>query len=200
MATRTEMTKDHFKCAIWDESSILDTLVNEAMELKEKIENARKREDYGTYKNLILAFKEIVNLIHEEKEKTKWVDMYSHYKMKIDEEFQEVISTWKQRGDDVSEHKIYKVEKEITDKPTYNLYFDISTNNTMKEHPSTIYYKDKIYYNYGNIEQISKYIIDIIGKDKVKIYGDTRTFGMGVYDYLKDIGFDVQPIELGNSK
>ena len=124
MATRTEMTNDKFKCMVWDDKSILDTLQHEAIELKDKIENARNKGDYGTYKNLILAFKEIINLIHEEKEKTEWKDMFSHYKMKIDDEFQDVVSTWRQRGEDIEDHKVYKIEKEICNLPISRITLD----------------------------------------------------------------------------
>ena len=42
---------------------VLDTLVSEIEELTPKLEKLRKSEDYGTYKNLINAYKEILGLI-----------------------------------------------------------------------------------------------------------------------------------------
>jgi len=42
---------------------VLETLVSEIEELTPKLEKLRKSEDYGTYKNLINAYKEILGLI-----------------------------------------------------------------------------------------------------------------------------------------
>jgi len=42
---------------------VLETLVGEIEELTPKLEKLRKSEDYGTYKNLINAYKEILGLI-----------------------------------------------------------------------------------------------------------------------------------------
>ena len=117
MANQITTTPESIKIQFWDDKSILDTLQYEAMELKDKIENARKREDYGTYKNLILAFKEIINLIHEEDDKSKWKEFSSHYydgdkAIKGENEY---IATWEQNGNnDIRNHRIFKVEKEIS--------------------------------------------------------------------------------------
>lgn len=111
MASWTENTKDSIKSEIWSENSILDTLQHELLELKDKIESARNKGDFGTYKNLILAFKEVVHLVNEEKEKTEWKEMFSHYyEGKYMDEY---IATWEQKGNDIRKHKIYKVSEEL---------------------------------------------------------------------------------------
>jgi hypothetical protein len=75
MASRLEHTKDGIKAEVWGENSILDTLQHELLELKDKIESARNKGDFGTYKNLILAFKEVVHLIHEEEERSNTLNI-----------------------------------------------------------------------------------------------------------------------------
>jgi hypothetical protein len=111
MATRTEITEKGIRSEVWGEDSILDTLQHELLSLKDKLESARIREDYGTYKNLILAFKEVVHLINEEKEKTEWKENFSHY---YDGKYMdEYIATWEQKGNDIRNHKIYSVSEEI---------------------------------------------------------------------------------------
>jgi hypothetical protein len=144
-----------------------------------------------------LAFKEVVHLVHEEEEKVKWVDMYSHYKTEIDGEISEVVSTWKQRGEDISEHRLFKVEKEIINKPVYSLYYDVSRNDTMKNNnPTTIFYKDKIYYVHTNLKETAEYIKKLIGEDKVNIYGDKTHLGMALSDYLKELNIEVNPMKI----
>jgi len=48
-------------------SSSLETLKNEQELLVEKIAITRARCDYGSYRNLIVALRDITKLIHEEK-------------------------------------------------------------------------------------------------------------------------------------
>lgn len=86
-------------------------LENERIALEDKITKAREGNNENTYKNLIQAYERVLELIRKE---NLWSDMYSHYKMKIDGEFQEVVSVWQQKGEDIRNHRIFKVEKEIT--------------------------------------------------------------------------------------
>lgn len=160
MASRTEMTEKGFKSEVWDENSILDTLQHELMELKDKIESARNKGDFGTYKNLILAFKEVVHLVHEEEEKVKWVDMYSHYyegneSIKGENEY---VATWKQNfKGDITEHRIFKVEKEIK----RSEYILLKSNEVIIDCSDTDEYKSV---NFSLPKSISK-----INKDKIKV-------------------------------
>ena len=116
MKNQVTTAKESIKCEFWNEDSILSTLQHELMELKEKIESARKREDYGTYKNLILAFKEVIHLIHEEEEKTEWKDMSSKYKT----DGKDMISLWEQKGKDIRNVKEY----EVINKPYITIKLD----------------------------------------------------------------------------
>lgn len=82
-------------------------LENEKIELEKKIIQARENGSENTYKNLIQAYERILELIRKE---NKWEDKYSHYKLKNDNgELEEVVSTWKQKGEDIRNHKTYKV-------------------------------------------------------------------------------------------
>ena len=96
-------------------------LENEKIALENKLIKARDNDNENTYKNLIQAYERVLDLIRKE---NVWTDMYSHYKMKIDDEFQEVVSTWKQKGEDIKDHKIYKIEKEICNLPVNRITLD----------------------------------------------------------------------------
>lgn len=50
-------------------NGVMGTLKNEVKCLIPKIEKARDKDDTGTYKNLILAFKEVLNLIYASKDR-----------------------------------------------------------------------------------------------------------------------------------
>lgn len=65
-----------------------------------------------------MALSEVTRLI----EKESWKDMYSHYQLKDSNgEFQEVVSTWRQKGEDIRNHHIYKIDGEI---PTVKIKID----------------------------------------------------------------------------
>lgn len=84
-------------------------LENEKIELEKKIIQARENGSENTYKNLIQAYERILELIRKE---NKWEDKYSHYKLQNDNgEWEEVVSTWEQKGEDIKNHKTYKVVK-----------------------------------------------------------------------------------------
>ena len=101
-------------------------LENEKIVLEEKITEARNNEKENTCKNLIQAYERVLELIRKE---NIWTDMYSHYQMKIDDDFQEVVSTWQQKDEDIREHKIYKIEKEITN----DISMDDKTLNSIED-------------------------------------------------------------------
>lgn len=98
--------------------SLIESLVKEENELLKKIEKSRENNDYGLYKNLIRALTDVTTLKQREMvniPRERWIDMFSKHKMDIDGEMAEVISIWKQKGGDIKNHRIYKVEKEIID-------------------------------------------------------------------------------------
>lgn len=97
---------------------LLEALQNEQTQLLNKLAKIRQEDNYGTYKNIIMALSEVTRLI----EKESWRDMYSHYQLRNDDfEFEEVISTWKQKGEDIRDHHIYKIDGEI---PTVKIKID----------------------------------------------------------------------------
>jgi len=133
-------------------------LENEKLALEDKLVKARDGSNENTYKNLIQAYERVLELIRKE---NVWTDMYSHYKMKIDDEFQEVVSTWKQKGEDIKDHKTNKEIGEI-----YKCIYE----NTMRS--ETLIELEKIMYVSFDIKngfhEILKYISDLwnhISKD-----------------------------------
>lgn len=59
-----------------DNFDLLNELKNEQVLLLEKVRKAREEDNIGTYKNLILALKEVTYLIQNEKVKLKSEKMY----------------------------------------------------------------------------------------------------------------------------
>lgn len=107
-------------------------LENEKLALERAIEETRKRGRENTYKNLIQAYERILLLIDKE---NKWESMYSHYGFKNDEtgEFEDVVSTWEQKGEDIRNHNVYKIEKEIsTPKVSVTVNEPIISNDKIK--------------------------------------------------------------------
>lgn len=167
--------------------SLLKTLLNEQNQLLKKIEKARNEDNYGTYKNLIQALSEITRLVNNE----RWEDKSSYYK--TDEG--EFVSTWEQKGKDIRNHKIYKIEKEIKQE-TYNLYIDWERDLTKTK----VYYKDCMYgVQLEKYNDIRDFIIkNIIKNDNVNIYIDCCAVGLGIADSFNELGYKVQDTRLIN--
>lgn len=120
MSSKITTTDDGIKCEVDKELSLLEALQNEQTQLLKKLAKISQgdTDNYGTYKNIIQALSEVTRLI----EKESWRDMYSHYQLRNDDfEFEEVISTWKQKGEDIRDHHIYKIDGEI---PTVKIKID----------------------------------------------------------------------------
>ena len=114
--SRVITSKDSIKIEF--NKPLLEALQNEQSQLLQKLAKIRQEDNYGTYKNIIMALSEVTRLI----EKESWRDMYSHYQLRNDDfEFEEVISTWKQKGEDIRDHHIYKIDGEI---PTVKIKID----------------------------------------------------------------------------
>lgn len=89
---------------------LLKALIKEQHELLLKLEKIRKEDNYGTYKNIVNALSEVTRLIEHSTPIDKWEQHYSSYKKKNDNgEWEETISTWEQKGEDIRNHKTYKV-------------------------------------------------------------------------------------------
>lgn len=112
MSSKITYENDKITCEVSKELSLLEALQNEQTQLLKKLAKISQgdNDNYGTYKNIIQALSEVTRLI----EKESWKDMYSHYQLKDgDGEFQEVVSTWRQKGEDIKDHHIYSISGEI---------------------------------------------------------------------------------------
>lgn len=82
---------------------VLLNLKNEVGLLNNKIANTRNQENFGTYKNLIQAYSEILKLI----ERYDWQLKYSEYS--IDEGKQ--VAVWEQNGEgNIRNHKVWNIK------------------------------------------------------------------------------------------
>jgi hypothetical protein len=126
--------------------------------------------------------------------RTYWKDMFSHYYdgREVEKGDNEYIATWKQKGDEIKDHKIYKVIEDLSNKPTYDLYFDIERRDD-GNCKCRIYFKDKVNGIVGDYKFVAKYISDLCFNEKVNIYGDTFGLGLGLADQLKVLGHIVKP-------
>lgn len=117
-SSRITISEDSMKVEF--NKPLLEALQNEQNQLLQKLAKISQgdKDNYGTYKNIIQSLSEVTRLI----EKESWKDMYSHYQLKDSNgEFQEVVSTWKQKGEDIKDHHIYRVSGEI---PTVKIKID----------------------------------------------------------------------------
>ena len=81
----------------------IDNLKEEAKMLDESISKTRDRGDFGTYRNLIKAYSDILLLI----DRYDWQQKYSEYT--TDEEKQ--IAVWEQNSDgNIRDHKVWTVK------------------------------------------------------------------------------------------
>lgn len=90
--------------------------LNEELEkLKKKIAKERENDNIGTYKNLIQAFRNVLDLVNEEENKlNEWKQMYSVYtNVKLDKK---QISVWEQNSkNEIRNRRLFNIEKEIID-------------------------------------------------------------------------------------
>lgn len=117
-SSRITISEDSMKVEF--NKPLLEALQNEQNQLLQKLAKISQgdKDNYGTYKNIIQSLSEVTRLI----EKESWKDMYSHYQLKDSNgEFQEVVSTWRQKGEDIRNHHIYKIDGEI---PTVKIKID----------------------------------------------------------------------------
>ena len=106
--------------------SLIESLITEEQELLIKIEKSRDNNDFGLYKNLIRALTDVTMLKQRELDrlpKETWKDNFSHYYegREVESSNNEYVATWEQKGDEIKNHKVYKVEKEI---PTIRVEID----------------------------------------------------------------------------
>lgn len=167
-------------------NSLLESLINEENELLRKIKYSRDNKDFGTYKNLIRALTDITTLKNRELDrlpKDKWESLYSHYKEKNENgDFEDMVATWEQKGDDIRNHKIYKIEKEIS-KPVEKVYIDVSRDSN---YPTKIYTNDTVTtLSYKNVNMLADYLYSTYKNKNVELYVDEGTIGKCLIDLLK---------------
>lgn len=124
-----------------DESlNTLGFLNKEKTSLEQKISEMLKKGDIETYKNLIIAYKEVLRLIKDE---DVWQEKFSHY----NSDGKELISTWEQKGEDIRNKKTYEVKevkKVIKDNKILTKQYVETTAMINKTTPMIVYYeKDK---------------------------------------------------------
>jgi hypothetical protein len=113
-------------------------LENEKVALEEKITEARNKGNENTYKNLIQAYERVLELIRKE---NVWTEFSSHYydgeeSIKGENEY---VATWKQRNDgEIKDHKIYKIEKEVTPSSMLKVNIEIDKNYIIDGNTLTI--------------------------------------------------------------
>lgn len=169
---------------------LIEQLKIEETKLMEKISNT---ENEATYRNLIRNLAEVTQLRQREE---KWTQMYSKYETRSNdkEDFIPVISIWEQKGDEIRNHRIFEIAREIDNKE-YELYFEADYRMNSKREPifseCNIYFNGELIKLSGNMEGISEYIITLIKDKKVKIYGEDIGVGYGLVNILKSKGIEV---------
>lgn len=109
-----------YKNKITDEISmstnLVDILNNEINCLIKKIEKAREGDNIGTYKNLIIALKDVVKLRNEELS-NDYKLIYSEYRTEVSGDnqgnvnYQKQVAVWEQNGDGlIRNHKVWNVQ------------------------------------------------------------------------------------------
>lgn len=159
---------------MYKNDELLTSLKKEQTELLKKIEDKRKSGDYGTYKNLINALKEVVYLIErydrEPLEKPiTWELKYSNYK--TDDNIP-MISVWEQNDNgEIKNTKQFRLYDEKLLKMIIKLLNQIDISDLVDEqgHPfkNNKYYSDLI--NYLQLQDIKN---KLFGNDNGSIYID----------------------------
>lgn len=91
----------------------ISNLKKEAELLDNKIAAMNTREDFGTYKNLIQVYSEILRLI----ERYDWELKYSEYTTGYDRQ----VAIWEQNGDEnIRNHKVWNVVPDVISEKDYH--------------------------------------------------------------------------------
>lgn len=136
MSSKITYENDKITCEVGKELNLLEALQNEQNQLLNKLAKIRQEDNYGTYKNIVMALSEVTRLIEKNTPIEKWEDRYSHYREQKDNgEWEETISTWQQKGEDnIKDHKIYKIDSEIIkNKKAKTFYGNFEFHKNMEE-------------------------------------------------------------------
>ena len=173
-----------------DKSEFLE---HERLSLQKRLSQSLSGNNIGTYKNLIQAYEKILSLQSQE---DKWVQMYSKYETRSKEEddFIPVVSTWEQKGDEIRNHRIFEIVKEVDNKE-YELYFEANYRMNIKREPifseCNIYFDGELIKISGCMDGIAERIVNLIKDKKVKIYGEDIGIGLGLVHILQSKGIEV---------
>lgn len=116
-----------------------DFLEHERLELQTRLMQSLDGNDIGTYKNLIQAYERILMLQSQESNKPKeeWALMYSDYKTNgdnsEDEKLIRIVAVWEQKGDEIRNHRMFEVKREVEYNDTYGSKGEVGSNPIMAE-------------------------------------------------------------------
>lgn len=145
-------------------------LRNEQQLLLEKMKSALDENNVGTYKNLVLALKEITSLVQKE----EWTQKWSKYSC----DNKEYISVWEQHETEIKNHRKFELEGKK------QLYIDFGRDITK------IYFNNKItYIKNPPVNLVADTIISLLGGDNnIEICGDFNGLGITLLDSLRSKG------------
>lgn len=167
----------------------LESLNKEKTSLEQKISETLKRGDIGTYKNLIIAYKEVLRLIKDE---DTWQEKFSHYYSNG----KELMSTWEQKGEDIRNEKIYEVKEVIKNKLIYlNTIGGRSVASSNRELTFQTINEDKcinaelniyIYKNYAHTirVKVNDSIVKEGDKDFISAINDNGKITLNITEYI----------------
>lgn len=149
---------------------LIFALKNEQNLLLKKMKRALDENNVGTYKNLVLALKEITGLIQKE----EWTQKWSKYSC----DNKEYISVWEQHETEIKNHRKFELEVKK------QLYIDFGRDITK------IYFNNKItYIKNSPVNLVTDTIISLLGGDNnIEICGDFNGLGITLLDSLRSKG------------
>lgn len=166
---------------------VVSNLKNEIKELTFKVQKAREDENWGTYKNLILAYKEIIKLYKEivdevsKTEENKTQHIKNNMTISLDKNTFELIDE-------------AFVRKKVAIDNKKDMYIDIGRDKCIVCCDGKIFYIDTNGLKFSNIiEVISSRFGNFEDKN---IFIDKRGIGMGLVDAFDDKGVQYTDIEI----
>lgn len=164
---------------------LLSALKNEQQLLLSKMKKALDDDNIGTYKNLVLALKEIAGLVQRE----DWSQQWSKYSS----EDKEYVAVWEQKGSEIKNHRKFEIKNEERITKCEKAYVEVDRDSVC------IYFKgEKILIKVNNADVMTNKVKEILNYNKeVPIYMDIRGFGIVVYNALRIDDYNV--IDASNS-
>lgn len=173
---------------------LLDNLYLEQEDLLKKMAKYRDKGDVGTYKNLVRSLADVTALIDNMWKNTpikpieKWQEKFSHYHA----DGKELISTWEQKGEDIRNKKIYEVKEKVKEQPKEKLCFDFELSEKARNYVAVnIFFNGELHRIKGTVQDICRYIVNLIGKKSVCVHGDFHGVGIAICDELRANGIEI---------